>query len=278
MKPMVINGSTRLYGIAGDPVAQVKTPELLNSFFQQTGINAVCVPLQVATSGFEASLRGVMQLSNLDGLVITVPHKVRACALTESLSAEALRVGAVNVLRRCEDGGWHGDMFDGTGLTVGLLRQGFVLKGQHVKQLGAGGSGAAVAFALLAAGAASVTLCDPDDNAAQALAQRINASYPQHPARVSDVPAELMGIDLLINCSPIGMKPDDGLPAPFADFNPSLQVVDIIMHPAETPLLAHARRAGCHAVNGKPMIEGQLAEFIHFFGLADKESLCARSR
>ncbi|CAJ0999277.1 shikimate dehydrogenase family protein [Sodalis praecaptivus] len=274
MSALTIDGSTRLYGIVGDPISQVKTPQLMNAYFQQQGINAVCVPLQVATATFEASLRGIMELGNIAGLVITVPHKIRACALADALSAQARQVGAVNVLRRDAQGAWFGDMFDGAGLVAGLRDNGFTLKGQHVKQLGAGGSGAAVAFALLAAGAASLTLYDPNGEAAQALAARINAQYPQRPARVSTAPAELQGIKLLINCSPIGMKPDDGLPAPFADFDPALQVVDIIMQPPETPLIAHARRAGCRATNGRPMIEGQLTAFLRFFDLYAEASPC----
>ncbi|WP_217265368.1 shikimate dehydrogenase [Candidatus Sodalis sp. SoCistrobi] len=241
MTALTINGSTRLYGIVGDPIAQVKTPELMNAFFQQNGINAVCVPLQVTAATFESSLRGIMALANVAGLVITVPHKVRACALADTLSAQAQRVGAVNVLRRDAQGGWLGDMFDGAGLVAGLQAEGFTLRGQRVKQLGAGGSGAAVAFALLEAGVAALTLCDPNGDAAQALVDRINTHYPNGPARVSTSPADLDGIDLLINCSPVGMQPGEGLPAPFTAFSPALQVVDIIMHPPETPLIARAR-------------------------------------
>ncbi|WP_025244534.1 shikimate dehydrogenase family protein [Candidatus Sodalis pierantonius] len=115
MNALTIDSSTRLYGIVGDPISQVKTPQLMNAYFQQQGINAVCVPLQVATATFEASLRGIMALGNIAGLVITVPHKIRAGALADALSAQARQVGAVNVLRRDAQGAWFGDMFDGAG-------------------------------------------------------------------------------------------------------------------------------------------------------------------
>ncbi|WP_198408769.1 hypothetical protein [Sodalis glossinidius] len=52
MTSLTIDGSTRLYGIVCDPIAQVKTPELMNAFFQQNGINAVYVPLQVVAATF----------------------------------------------------------------------------------------------------------------------------------------------------------------------------------------------------------------------------------
>ncbi|MFT4463841.1 MAG: shikimate dehydrogenase family protein [Sodalis sp. (in: enterobacteria)] len=132
MSALTIDGNTRLYGIVGDPISQVKTPQLMNAYFQQ---------------------HGIMALGNVAGLIITVPHKIRACTLADGLSAQARQVGAVNVLRRDAQGAWFGDMFDGTGLVAGLRDNDFTLSGQHVKQLGAGGSGAAVVFALLAAGA-----------------------------------------------------------------------------------------------------------------------------
>lgn len=94
MSALTIDGSTRLYGIVGDPIYQVKTPQLMNAYFQQQSINAVCVPLQVATATCEASLRGIMALGNIAGLVITVPHKIRACALADALSAQARQVMA----------------------------------------------------------------------------------------------------------------------------------------------------------------------------------------
>lgn len=267
MAEIHIDGSTRLFGIVGDPVRQVKTPQLMNRLLRRKGINAVTLPFQVAAATFQDTMRGLMQLQNLDGLVITVPHKIRACALVSALSDTARRVGAINIMRRRDDGSWYGDMFDGEGLVRGLKKHGFKLDGRRVKQLGAGGSGAAAAFALLDAGVSTLAISDPDHNAAAALAERINRYYPHRPAGVSTDSADVTGIDLLINCSPVGMKPEDGLPAPFPAFTPALQVVDIIMHPEETPLLRHARRYGCLATNGKPMIEGQLEAFAAFFGV-----------
>lgn len=267
MDTEIVNGSTRLFGIVGDPIIQVKTPQLMTGLFRETGVNALLLPFQVAVPDFETTLRGLMNLRNLDGLVITVPHKVRACALVDSLSPRAEQVGAINVMRRLPDQGWTGDMFDGEGLVNGLRKLGFPIAGQRIKQLGAGGGGSAVAFALAAAGAASITLYEPQLAAADGLARRIRHDFPAVAADATPDGAATDGYDLLVNCSPVGMGPDDGMPAPFGRFDPSLHVVDIIMHPEETPLLAHARRCGCRAVNGRPMIEGQLESFRAFFGI-----------
>ncbi|XBS70760.1 shikimate dehydrogenase [Acerihabitans sp. KWT182] len=267
MEKRIVDGSTRLFGIVGDPITQVQTPQLMTGLFQAQGVNALLLPFQVAAEHFETTLRGLMGLSNLDGLVITVPHKVRACGLVNSLSPRAQQVGAINVMRPLPDGTWAGDIFDGEGLVRGMERQGFAITGKRIKQLGAGGGGSAVAVALAAAGAAVISLCDPQPSLAQELAARINRFYPRRPAEATADGVGTEGYDLLVNCSPVGMRPGDGMPAPFGDFAPSLGVVDIIMHPEETPLLAHARRCGCRAMNGRPMIEGQLEAFSDFFGI-----------
>ncbi|MDR5884023.1 shikimate dehydrogenase [Caballeronia sp. LZ032] len=262
-----IGGSTRLFGILGNPVTQVKTPQLMNALFETGGIDAICLPFDVPVNVFEPAVAGLQALGNLDGLVVTVPHKVRAMSMVDEVSDTARRVGALNVMRRQPDGSWFGDLFDGTGLVQGLTRIGFEVRGKHVKQLGAGGAGAAVAHALAEAGAASIALSDPQRELPEQLSARLNRYYPACPASVDVDPANLAGVDVLINCSSVGMKPGDGMPVAFGAFAPALKVVDIIMTPAETPLLKHARACGCRATNGQPMIEGQLAAFATFFGI-----------
>jgi shikimate dehydrogenase len=135
-------------------------------------------------------------------------------------------------------------MFDGTGLVQGLARLGIDARGKRVKQLCAGGAGAgaAVAHALAEAGAAGIALSDPRRELPEQLSARLNRFYPYCAATVDVDPANVAGVDLLVNCSPVGMKPGDGMPAAFGTFPSALQVVDIIMTPAETPLLKHARQ------------------------------------
>jgi len=262
-----IDGSTRLFGIVGHPIAQVKTPQLMNAIFDATGINAICLPFDAPVERFGPIVHGLKAIANLDGLVITVPHKLRAMELVDTVSPVAQRVGAINVMRRETDGTWLGDMFDGTGLVQGLAPLGFHLRGKRVKQIGAGGAGAAVAHALAEAGAAAIALSDPRQEVLSQLVARMRHFHPACNVEIDDNPTNVTDVDLLINCSPVGMGANDGMPAPFDDFPGVLQVVDIIMTPAETPLLKHARRCGCHATNGLPMIHGQLKEFARFFGV-----------
>jgi len=260
-----LDGATRLYGIVGHPIAQARSPEVMTAWLQRTGRNAILVPLHVPPESFDQAMKGLMLLGNLDGLVITVPYKARALALTDACLPMAAQVGAVNALRRNADGSWHGGIFDGTGLVGALRAEGFEPAGRRIKMLGAGGAGSAVAIALADAGARALDIFDTDAERAASLARRVAGHYPACDARVAADPASLDGHDLLINCTPIGMRPGDGMPAPFGRLDPGLFVVDIIMKPQTTPLAEHARACGCRVMNGIPMLDRQVEAVMSFF-------------
>lgn len=261
----LIDGATRLYGIIGDPIAQVGSPRLFTGRFRAAGINAVMIPLHVLPAHFDDTVRGVMALANVDGIVITVPYKTQIIPFVDHVRETARQVGAVNTMRREADGTWTGDMFDGRGLVAGLEAHDFSVDGRRVMLIGAGGAGSAVAFAIAEAGASALTLFDTDGDKAAGLAARVAVAYPECAVRVG--PPATTGQDLLINATPAGMGPDDGLPAPFGPFEPSLFVVDVITKPEVTPLLRHAQTAGCRTMGGRYMLEGQADEMMRFFGL-----------
>lgn len=262
---VLIDGATRLYAIIGDPIVQVKSPGVFNPRFAEAGMNAVKVPVHVRPESFEATLRGLMAIANLDGMMVTVPYKSRVIPLLDHVLPMAAKVGAVNAMRRETDGSWTGDMFDGRGLVRGLRERDIRLDGRRIMLVGAGGGGSAVAVAVADAGAAKLRIFDVDPARADALAGRVAKAYPA--CQVSAGAPEIAGHDMLINATPIGMAPGDGFPAPLDGLTADVLVVDIIMKPEVTPLLAHARGLGCVALGGKVMLEGQAEEVARFFGI-----------
>jgi shikimate dehydrogenase len=198
----LVDGATRLYGIIGDPIVQVKSPEVMTARFRAAGRNAILVPLHVPAARFDEAVRGVMALANLDGIVITVPYKSRILPYVDRLLPVGERVGAINAMRREADGSWTGDMFDGRGLVRSLREQGVVLQGRRVMQLGAGGAGSAVACAFAEAGATAITLYDVDEAKAHALAERVAAGYPACTIEVA--PPAARGPDNLVKATPLG--------------------------------------------------------------------------
>ncbi|MFD5589821.1 shikimate dehydrogenase family protein [Streptomyces griseorubiginosus] len=257
-----IRGTTRLYAVLGDPVAQVRAPALLNSLFDRLGTDAVLVPVEVGAGQLGAAIRGLTAVRNLDGLLVTVPHKTACRELADRVTATAALSGSVNALRRLPGGGWEGANFDGEGFVRGLRAAGHEPGGATVCLAGAGGAGSAIAVALLRAGA-RVTVWDVDASRASELAARL---APHFPDRVTAAPTHI-DADLAVNATPMGLRPEDGLPFDPRALKPGTLVADIIMKPRETALLRAAREAGCAIQYGEPMLAEQLALYQEFFCL-----------
>jgi shikimate dehydrogenase len=263
----IVDGATRLYCIIGDPVAQTGSPRVYSARFREAGRNAILVPFHVPAAAFETTVRGIMALGNLDGIIVTVPYKARMLAFADRILPTGRAVGAINALRRDPDGRWSGDMFDGRGMVRAITAHGHAVAGRNALVIGAGGAGSAIACALAEAGTASITLADIDERKAGALATRVSAVAPACTLRVG--PATSEGIDLVINASPVGMKPEDGLPAPLGKLAPHVVVADVVLAD-ETPLLRHAAACGCPTVRGLEMMLGQVEEMLAFFGMKEE--------
>src|SRR5262245_1273458 len=106
-----ISGRTRLLGIVGDPIEQVKSPQSWNPRLAATGNDAVLIPIHICAADFDETIEAVMRIANLDGLAFTMPFKEQIIPHLSSISRRAAQVGAVNAARRSEAGHWIGDMF-----------------------------------------------------------------------------------------------------------------------------------------------------------------------
>ncbi|MGN6585091.1 MAG: shikimate dehydrogenase family protein [Rhizobiaceae bacterium] len=266
---MKIDGATRLFAIIGDPIKQAKTPALFNPLMEKAGVNAVLVPFHVRERDFDVSMKAIMGLGNLDGLVLTYPFKEKSLALVDDLSQRARQIGGLNAMRRGSDGRWTGDMFDGIGLLRAVAaRTG--IAGAKVLLIGAGGAGRAIAFAFAEAGVSSITISDLDRERTGDLAERIQRAHPSCKTRTGSAIAE--GHDILVNATPIGMKAEDGLPGEIGPLSPSMTVVDIVPAPHRTPLLQKATEAGAKPIAGSAMTEGQASAILEFFGIGTEVS------
>nr|AXL06298.1 shikimate dehydrogenase [uncultured bacterium] len=175
---MTISGTTRLYVVLGDPVGQVQSPGLLNPLFAELDVDAVLVPVHAPVPDLERIVAGLKCVGNLDGIFVTVPHKVAVAGLADRCSPMVTITGSANALRREADGRWYAENFDGTGFVAGLAAAGHDPKARRVALVGAGGAGSAIAAALLAAGADRLTVCDPDTAKLTALQGRLDAHWP----------------------------------------------------------------------------------------------------
>ncbi|MBW8481269.1 shikimate dehydrogenase [Actinomadura sp. PM05-2] len=262
-----MTGTTRLLAVLGDPVEQVRAPALVNPLLERLGRDAVLVPVHVRPPDLAAVVGGLQRIGNLDGLLVTVPHKIEVCRFAAELGPAAALTGSANALRRGPGGRWHADNFDGVGFVRGLRARGHEPRGRRVALVGAGGAGAALAAALLEAGAAHLAVCDTDAGRLDALLGRLAARWP---GRVTGSAApRVADAGIAVNATPLGLRPADPLPFDPALLPPGGVVADIVMKPAETPLLRAAAALGRAVHPGLHTLEHQLECYTAYFGLGD---------
>jgi shikimate dehydrogenase len=255
-----LNGATRIHVTIGDPIAQVKSPAGITQGFYARGHDAIMIPLQVKPGDIDDFLKLAKKLPNLDGIVITVPHKPVAFRHCDTTSERSRVLEVANVMRRDKNGGWSGDMTDGGGFVAALKRNGLDPKGKRALQVGAGGAGSALALSLTMEGA-SVALADLDTQKRDTLIAKLGRHG--HKVAPTDKP-DPSDFDLVVNATPAGMKPGDPLPVDASRLDQNMFVADIITMPLVTPLLAAAQARGCRTQNGQQMFDAQV-DFITEF-------------
>lgn len=247
---------TRL-GVLGWPVAHSRSPEMQNAALRDVGLEdwryqRLPVPPELLAETVRA-LPG----AGFRGANVTVPHKQAALALADQASRRAREIGAANTLLFEPDGSIRADNTDAPGLIEALP---IPATGRSALVLGAGGSARAAVWALLGAGAASVSVWNRTPERAQRLADELGAQSVSQP-----VPA-----DLLVNCTTIGLQSDDrlkDLPVGVDALARFACVVDLVYSPIETPLITAARRTGAQVVDGLELLVRQGAlSFEQFTG------------
>src|ERR1700716_3147112 len=141
---MTISGRTRLIAHLGYPTESFKAPMIYNPYFDKHGIDAVVVPMGCKAKHYAGFLKLVFKLSNIQGALVTMPHKVTTVALLDEVMTTAQVAGSCNAIRLGPDGTLVGDMFDGEGFVRGVLRKGRVLAGGGARVGGGGGGGGGV--------------------------------------------------------------------------------------------------------------------------------------
>lgn len=256
-----LSGATRVYVIIGDPIAQVKAPAGLTAALQSRGHDAIVVPTQVAPDHVDGFIAAMGPVKNLDGILVTVPHKFAASRHCATLTGRARFLGATNMIRRNPDGSWHGDMLDGVSFLAAMRRAGRDPAGQRVLHVGAGGAGRAIALALAEAGARDLAIHDQDAaRRDELIAQLHQAGWPVARAGTDD-PSEA---GIVVNATPAGMRGDDRPPVDLSRLTAAMHVGDVITVPEVTPLLAQARSLGCTTQTGVDMFDAQLDLMVDF--------------
>ena len=202
------------------------------------------------------------------GLNITYPCKQKILPLLTEISEDARKLGAVNTVV-FRNGRRMGHNTDWWGFAEGFKRQLPDADLSAVVQIGAGGAGAATAYAVLAMGARSLAVFDIDPAKASDLASLMARNFPEASVTVAtDLQAVLNGATGLVHATPMGMDKHPGMPLPAELLHPGLWVAEVVYFPLETALLQAARQRGCSVANGGGMAVFQaVGAFSLFTGL-----------
>ena len=178
---------------------------------------------------------------------VTIPYKKTVMPFLDEITHEAERIGAVNTITRTPDGKLRGDNTDYYGFLQMLRGLHLTLTGTKVMILGSGGASATVQ---------AVTM---DQNAAEMRVITIEDNTPETMAKYTDT-------QVLINCTPVGMYPKNGVSPVSLDYFPHLEgVLDVVYNPAKTRLLLDAEERGIPCINGLVMLVAQAKRASELF-------------
>lgn len=260
----MISGRTTLIAHIGYPTEAFKAPLIYNPWFEKHAIDAVVMPMGVKAEDYPNVIKSLFKLTNIRGALITMPHKVTTAALLDEVTTTAKIADACNAILKRADGTLIGDMFDGVGFTRSLKHKGFAIAGANCLVVGCGGVGSAIAGSLAAEGVGSLSLFDIDVVAAEGLAARLRQHYPKLAVRMgSNDPA---GYDLVVNGTPLGMRPGDPTSVDVTRLASSTFVGEVVMSTEITPLLHAARERGCRFQVGTDMLFEMIPAYLEFFG------------
>lgn len=254
-------GATRLYVIVGDPIAQVRSPDGVSAAFAARGHDGILMPIQITPGDLPDFLSVAARLKNLDGIVVTIPHKFACYQACASATERAHFLRTVNLMRRRADGAWHGDMVDGLGFVGAARAKGINPAGMRALLVGAGGAGSAIALAMVEAGVRELAVHDSAAERRDALIGRLNA-LGKAPVRVGT--SDPAGFDFVANATPAGMKEGDPLPVDVVRLAPASYCGCVITKPEVSPFIAAARRIGCVTGTGTDMYQQHQGIMVDF--------------
>jgi 3-dehydroquinate dehydratase/shikimate dehydrogenase len=250
-----VDASTKVFGVAGDPVSKSLSPVMLNAAFRRETVNALYVPLP--TPDVTDLVTAIREIP-LAGVSITMPHKQTILKHLDHVDPLTAKIGACNTILRVvgtkgAPAQLYGFNTDVSGIVVPLEKR-MTLRGARVLVLGAGGAARAAVFGLVDQGA-EVHILNRTPERAAALAREAKAKVAK-PETLVRTPWSA-----IVNATSVGMagQPENVLlgPADFARGLTAKFVFDLVYNPLETPLLRAAKDAGIATIPGIEMFVHQ---------------------
>jgi shikimate dehydrogenase len=254
-----------LVGLLGANIQGSMSPALFAAAFSAAGMDGYYHLLDADHPPQRqlSELLNALKIAGFAGANVTYPFKQQIIPLLDTIDRSAAEVGAVNTVAIAPDGRTTGYNFDRAG-----WRHAFVAalgadsaKGKTAVQIGAGGAGRAVAFALMDLGVGSLVIHDLQKESATALCADIARYCGAGRCRVAgDVASEIAGAAGVVNATQVGMRGFPGNPVPVEALSRDHWAADVIYTPLQTEFLKAAAARGARTLNGSGMCVHQAVE------------------
>lgn len=244
-----VDAATKVYGVAGDPVAHSLSPIMMNTAFRRESINAVYLHLHAH------SLKDLMNCVReipIHGLSITMPYKEAIMEHLDNSDALSEKVGACNTVIRSQDAKLYGFNTDVFGV-LRPLEQRITLENARILVIGAGGAARAAVFGLRERNA-QVFITNRSSATAEKLARQSKSKV------ISRSELKKQQFDVIINATPVGMLEEAGKngDAPLGEKELNAKyLMEMVYSPLETKLVKMARAKGIHIISGAEMFVHQ---------------------
>ena len=258
--------------VCGDPVAHSASPPMHNAALAEFGIHAGYTRLHVLP-GELAKVFQLLRSIPFVGVNCTIPHKLAALEFVDVVDPGARRAGGVNTVKVGQDGQLTGYSTDGPGFSRAVKEAfGADLRDLRVAVLGAGGgAGRAIAMQCAFEAAPSVLLVNRTIQKIAPLAAEIGREFPRCAVAPASLDASELGrtlseFDLIVNCTALGLEPNDSSPIPPRMILSRHLAYDTIYAATRTPFMHAADQAGARSENGFSMLlhQGALSFEIWF--------------
>ncbi len=264
----MISAKTKLFCVIGDPIEHSMSPVMHNTVFKKMGLDCVYTAFRIKKQDLGDAISG-MKAMGIQGVNVTIPHKVSVMDHLDELSDEARIIGAVNTVKIGEK--LMGFNTDGVGALRALRNSNVDPSGRDVLILGSGGAARAIAVTLaLQGGVSSLTILGVIEDELKKLADDISTGTDVEAVdrlmKEDVLKEEVEKADLLIHCTPVGMHPDvEKSLVPPELLRNDLNVMDVVYNPRETKLIKDAKKAGALTVEGINMFVNQGAESLRIW-------------
>ncbi|MCW8336039.1 shikimate dehydrogenase [Vibrio sp. SCSIO 43135] len=252
------------YVVFGNPIKQSKSPFIHTLFARQTNQSLTYKTACPEKDSFNEAVTRFFAEGG-KGCNVTVPFKEEAYQFAHRLTERAQLAGAVNTLKKLDDGEIIGDNTDGEGLVQDLLQYQVPLKGARILLIGAGGAARGVIKPLLDQEPAEIVIT----NRTYAKAQTLASMFEQYGAIKAVAMEEVSeSFDVIINSTSSSLSGE--LPnISTAIFSPNSTVYDMMYGSGKTTFNQWALDNGVVVVyDGLGMLVGQAAEsFMLWRGL-----------